>query len=76
MYASSGADGANAQLYSITGGANQKWIVKAEKDGMKIISALSSSLVLDIQGGTVQNESGIGLWLDKASPWQRFTFQH
>lgn len=39
VYASSGADGANVQLYSITGGANQKW-------------------------------------LDKASPWQRFTFQH
>lgn len=68
MYASSSADGANVQLYSITelysitGGANQKWIVKAEKDGMRIISALSSSLVLDIQGGTVQNESSIGLW--------------
>lgn len=62
MYASSGADGANVQLCSITGGANQKWIVKGEKDGMKIISALSSSLVLDIQGGTVQNESSIGLW--------------
>ena len=62
MYASSGADGANVQLCSITGGANQKWIVKAEKDGMKLISALSSSLVLDIQGGTVQNESSIGLW--------------
>ena len=50
--------------------------MKVEKDGMKIISALSSSLVLDIQGGAVQNESNIGLWLDKASPWQRFIFQH
>ena len=68
--------GTNVAQYASTGGANQKWIVKVEKDGMKIISALSSSLVLDIQGGAVQNESNIGLWLDKASPWQRFIFQH
>ena len=48
MYASSGADGANVQLYSISGGNNQKWRVSHDDKGYVTFTNIATGKVLDV----------------------------
>lgn len=67
--------GTNVQQYDGNGSAAQKWIVMRQEDGsMAVVSALSSTICLDIQDEPAASGSNVRVYARDGSPSQRFSF--
>ena len=51
-----------------------KWIVESVNGGMKIISALNKSMVLDLNGGLIENFRNIQIYQDNGTNAQKWNF--
>ena len=69
------AAGTNVWQYDYNGSLAQKWkFVDLGNDTFKIVSALSSNLVLDVSGGLLSNGSNIQVYTYNGTNAQKFKF--
>ena len=81
IHGASDADGARIQLYSANGTSAQKWILQpvtpVVDDGWyTVTSSLSSSLVLDIDSGSLDSGGNVQVYSSNGTLAQRFRFQY
>ncbi|KFI40536.1 1,4-beta-N-acetylmuramidase [Bifidobacterium actinocoloniiforme DSM 22766] len=70
------SSGARVQQYQANGTYAQKWVAVRQSDGSsKLISALSSDLVLDLPGGAVANNNGLQLYMANGTQAQNWRFE-
>jgi hypothetical protein len=76
------ANGGNVQIYSPNGTAAQKFyavstgIRVADAEAHQIVSALNSSRVIDISGGSKDDRANAQLWTGNGTAAQQFRFEY
>ena len=78
MYLTATGDGnySNVLQYQQTNDYNQKWIIMFDKNhNLCIKSALSSKMVLDINGGDISNYTNIQIYEANNTPSQKWVFE-
>ena len=69
--ASTSEPGTNAQQYSCNDSFAQKWIAISTDTGIKLVSGLSPSLVLDVYAGLNAGNTNVQIWTSNGSSAQR-----
>ena len=79
MYLTAGGNGDSANVYQQkqSTGYNQKWVITFDNNqNLHIISALNSTIVLDIKNGNICNGSNIQLYKSNNSNAQKWVFEY
>lgn len=79
MYLTAGGSGRSANVYQQkqTNGYNQKWIVMFDNNqNLRIVSALNSTMVLDVKDGKIRRCSNIQLYDSNNSNAQKWVFEY
>ena len=79
MYLTAGGSGRSANVYQQkqTNGYNQKWIVMFDNNqNLRIVSALNSTMVLDVKDGKIRRCSYIQLYDSNNSNAQKWVFEY
>lgn len=79
MYLTASGSGRTANVYQQkqTNGYNQKWIVMFDNNqNLRIVSALNSTMVLDVKDGKIQRSSNIQLYDSNNSNAQKWVFEY
>lgn len=78
MYLTASGSGRTANVYQQkqTNGYNQKWIVMFDNNqNLRIVSALNSTMVLDVKDGKIQRSSNIQLYTSNNTNAQKWVFE-
>lgn len=70
----SSEDGANAEIWSSNGGANQKWDVARQEDGTYTLRSALSGKCLDVSGASGEAGANVIQWRDNGGDNQRWRF--
>ena len=79
MYLTAGGSGRSANVYQQkqSNGYNQKWIVMFDNNqNLRIVSALNSTMVLDVKDGKIRRCSNIQLYDSNNSNAQKWVFEY
>lgn len=79
MYLTASGSGRTANVYQQkqTNGYNQKWIVMFDNNqNLRIVSALNSTMVLDVKDGKIQRSSNIQLYTSNNTNAQKWVFEY
>lgn len=79
MYLTAGGSGRSANVYQQkqSNGYNQKWIVMFDNNqNLRIVSALNSTMVLDVKDGKIHRCSNIQLYDSNNSNAQKWVFEY
>ena len=79
MYLTAGGSGRSANVYQKkqSNGYNQKWIVMFDNNqNLRIVSALNSTMVLDVKDGKIRRCSNIQLYDSNNSNAQKWVFEY
>lgn len=79
MYLTGGGSGRSANVYQQkqSNGYNQKWIVMFDNNqNLRIVSALNSTMVLDVKDGKIRRCSNIQLYDSNNSNAQKWVFEY
>lgn len=77
LTATSSGNNANVNQQSQLNGYNQKWIIAFDSNqNIKLVSGLNSKLVIDVNGGKIQNGSNIQLYTSNNSAAQKWVFEY
>lgn len=79
MYLTAGGSGRSANVYQQkqSNGYNQKWIVMFDNNqNLRIVSALNSTMVLDVKDGKIRRCSNIQLYDSNNSNSQKWVFEY
>lgn len=70
----SSEDGANAEIWSSNGGANQKWDVARREDGAYTLRSVLSGKYLDVSGASEEAGANVIQWRSNGGDNQRWRF--
>ena len=79
MYLTAGGNGDSANVYQQkqSNEYNQKWVITFDNNqNLHIISALNSTIVLDVKNGNISNGSNIQLYTSNNSNAQKWVFEY
>lgn len=79
MYLTAAGSGKSANVYQQkqTNNYNQKWIIMFDNSqNLRVVSALNSTLVLDVSGGKIRNSSNIQLYESNNTKAQKWVFEY
>ena len=79
MYLTAGGSGRSANVYQQkqSNGYNQKWIVMFDNNqNLRIVSALNSTMVLDVKDGKIRRCSNIQLYTSNNTNAQKWVFEY
>ena len=79
MYLTAAGSGKSANVYQQkkTNDYNQKWIIMFDNSqNLRVVSALNSTLVLDVSGGKIRNSSNIQLYESNNTKAQKWVFEY
>ena len=79
MYLTASGSGRTANVYQQkqTNGYNQKWIVMFDNNqNLRIVSALNSTMVLDVKDGKIHRSSNIQLYTSNNTNAQKWVFEY
>lgn len=79
MYLTAGGSGRSANVYQQkqSNGYNQKWIVMFDNNqNLRIVSALNSTMVLDVKDGKIRRCSSIQLYTSNNTNAQKWVFEY
>ena len=79
MYLTAAGSGKSANVYQQkkTNDFNQKWIIMFDNSqNLRVVSALNSTLVLDVSGGKIRNSSNIQLYESNNTKAQKWVFEY
>lgn len=77
LTATGSSNNANVNQQSPSNGYNQKWIIAFDSSqNIKLVSGLNSKLVIDVNGGKIQNGSNIQLYTSNNSAAQKWVFEY
>lgn len=79
MYLTATGSGKSANVYQQkqTNDYNQKWIIMFDNSqNLRVVSALNSTLALDVSGGKIRNSSNIQLYESNNTKAQKWVFEY
>lgn len=77
LTATGSSNNSNVNQQSPSNGYNQKWIIAFDSSqNIKLVSGLNSKLVIDVNGGKIQNGSNIQLYTSNNSAAQKWVFEY
>lgn len=79
MYLTAAGSGKSANVYQQkqTNDYNQKWIIMFDNSqNLRVVSALNSTLALDVSGGKIRNSSNIQLYESNNTKAQKWVFEY